>query len=198
MNIEDLLREAGREARNEQVSPALEKNLVRVYQAQRRRRWISIAAMAASVVIVVGGLWQLSRLTPVQPETNVHTAIEKVEILPEGEGLASDLLPMQPESSGIPRRSNAGRGTSISGSSQRDIRDTAVHSEIRTRFYALDASVLAEEMDGYLIRVQVPRAAMASFGIPVQYGVEETRVNADLLIGENGMARAIRFVQPIQ
>lgn len=198
MNIEDLLREAGREARNEQISPVLEKNLICAYQARKRRHWMSMATIAASVVMAIAGLWQLSRLTQGKPETTAHTMVQEGEILPEVKEMVLESLPVQPESSTDSGRTNKGWRSSGSVSLQPGNRHPVVHQEIRTRFYALDASVLTEAMDGYLIRVQVPRAAMASFGIPVQYEVEETRVNADLLIGEDGMARAIRFVQPIQ
>lgn len=49
---------------------------------------------------------------------------------------------------------------------------------------------------GQLVRVQLPRAALASLGLPlnVERGNEE-RVRADVLLGNDGMARAIRFVR---
>jgi len=36
---------------------------------------------------------------------------------------------------------------------------------------------------------------MASFGLPVNQERAESRVKADVLIGEDGLARAIRFVR---
>jgi hypothetical protein len=52
-----------------------------------------------------------------------------------------------------------------------------------------------------LVRLQVPRAALARFGLaPIEMldaPASET-VPADVLVGEDGLARAIRFVRPAQ
>jgi len=83
-------------------------------------------------------------------------------------------------------------------SSKRSAQPVVMQREIRTAFYALEAGVLSENVEGYLVRVQVPRATMMSFGLPVQYEPGESGVDADLLIGEDGAARAIRFVRVVQ
>ena len=50
-----------------------------------------------------------------------------------------------------------------------------------------------------LVRLEVPRAALASFGLaPIETlaaPLSDT-VPADVLVGEDGLARAIRFVRP--
>ena len=48
---------------------------------------------------------------------------------------------------------------------------------------------------GSLVRVRLPRSALASFGFPVNENRETDSVNADVLLGDDGLARAIRFVQ---
>ena len=52
---------------------------------------------------------------------------------------------------------------------------------------------------GQLVRLEVPRAALVSFGLapiePADTGVSAT-VLADVLVGDDGLARAVRFVQP--
>jgi hypothetical protein len=48
------------------------------------------------------------------------------------------------------------------------------------------------------MRVQVPRATMASFGLPVNQDLLDQRVDADVLLGSDGNARAIRFVRAVQ
>jgi hypothetical protein len=47
---------------------------------------------------------------------------------------------------------------------------------------------------GHMVRVEVPRSSLATFGIPVPDGAGGT-VKADVVIGDDGVARAIRFVQ---
>jgi hypothetical protein len=47
---------------------------------------------------------------------------------------------------------------------------------------------------GELLRVQVPASAMRSVGLPVSEDHLDDPVQADVLIGQEGLARAIRFV----
>jgi Putative zinc-finger len=48
---------------------------------------------------------------------------------------------------------------------------------------------------GEVIRVQMPRSALIALGLPVQVERADESVKADLLLGEDGLARAIRFVR---
>src|SRR5262249_20015260 len=48
---------------------------------------------------------------------------------------------------------------------------------------------------GHVVRVGVPRAALASWGWPVAGDVADESVGAELLLGEDGVARAIRVVR---
>ena len=50
--------------------------------------------------------------------------------------------------------------------------------------------------DGMVVRVQVPRSAPALVGLPISGGDVSGTVTADVVLGEDGVARAIRFVQP--
>jgi len=46
----------------------------------------------------------------------------------------------------------------------------------------------------HVVRVEVTRSALASYGLPVAAGAEASVVSADVLVGQDGLARAIRFV----
>jgi hypothetical protein len=48
---------------------------------------------------------------------------------------------------------------------------------------------------GSVVRVRLPRAALQSFGFPVNELRAEEPINADVLLGEDGLARAVRFVK---
>jgi hypothetical protein len=48
---------------------------------------------------------------------------------------------------------------------------------------------------GHVVRVGVPRAALASWGWPLEGDVADEAVEAELLLGEDGVARAIRVVR---
>ncbi len=68
--------------------------------------------------------------------------------------------------------------------------------EIVTDFMPLtyDGS-FAQIDDGQLVRVELPRSALHSFGLPVSAERGGERVKADVLLGHDGVARAIRFVR---
>ena len=76
------------------------------------------------------------------------------------------------------------------------VADASAPAEIATDFIPLmHGGRLAPGDAGHVIRVEVPRTALASFGLPVNADRAGGRVKADVLIGEDGMARAIRFVR---
>jgi len=50
--------------------------------------------------------------------------------------------------------------------------------------------------DGMVVRVELPRSAPALVGLPIPSGDVSGTVTADVVLGQDGLARAIRFVQP--
>lgn len=69
-------------------------------------------------------------------------------------------------------------------------------SEIVTDFFRIPYTPAFTQMDrGQVIRVQVPATSMRNFGLPVREERMFDRVRADVLVGEDGIARAIRFVK---
>jgi len=71
-----------------------------------------------------------------------------------------------------------------------------VTNEIATDFIPLSYMSTAGLQDGgQIVRVQLPRSALANFGFPVNMDRYNEKVKADVLFGVDGTARAIRFVQ---
>jgi hypothetical protein len=70
-------------------------------------------------------------------------------------------------------------------------------AESVTDFISLvaDAPAATPLESGQLVRVQVPRAALASLGLPLNAERGNEPVKADVLLGGDGLARAIRFVR---
>ncbi len=69
-------------------------------------------------------------------------------------------------------------------------------NEIATDFMPVGyASPLSLQDGGQVMRVELPRSALAGFGLPVNMDRVNERVKADVLVGTDGQARAIRFVQ---
>ena len=77
----------------------------------------------------------------------------------------------------------------------------APRGEVATASFPLTYSSLPIS-NASLVRVQVPRSALASFGLsPIDVpastaGTAPAMVAADVLVGEDGVARAVRFVSP--
>ncbi|HWS86772.1 MAG TPA: hypothetical protein VN282_07395 [Pyrinomonadaceae bacterium] len=68
--------------------------------------------------------------------------------------------------------------------------------EVATDFIPLvQVGPYTQAEEGHLVRVELPRAALASFGLPVNVEAPGGRVKADVLMGQDGIARAIRFVR---
>jgi hypothetical protein len=79
---------------------------------------------------------------------------------------------------------------------QRAIRAVAQDAEVVTKFYPLregeDLTALARMQ---WVRVELPSSALSEVGLPVAPDAVTTRVKADVALGEDGLARAIRFVR---
>jgi hypothetical protein len=70
------------------------------------------------------------------------------------------------------------------------------NEEVTTDFIPLmQGERLAQGEGGNLVRVELPRSALERFGLPINAERTGGRVKADVLLGEDGVARAIRFVR---
>jgi len=68
--------------------------------------------------------------------------------------------------------------------------------EYATDFVPLSYGSVQKPMEsGEVIRMEMPRSALIAFGLPVNVDRADTPVKAELLLGEDGMARAIRFLR---
>lgn len=71
-----------------------------------------------------------------------------------------------------------------------------VAREIATDFMPLGYINPAALQDGgQIVRVELPRSALLNFGMPVNMDRYHEKVKADVLLGADGLAHAIRFVQ---
>jgi hypothetical protein len=69
-------------------------------------------------------------------------------------------------------------------------------AEYATDFVPLSYGGVQKPMEsGEVIRLEMPRSALIAFGLPVNVEHADAPVKAELLLGEDGMARAIRFLR---
>jgi hypothetical protein len=165
--------------------PALEKSApVRVNQ----RYWI--AAIAAMLLIAISlVVFSLSK----RPAENSTVAGKKEE--PQPKQVARDIeKPAAPESPQPVKRKRI-RPVRLPRPESASVANH-VTKEIATDFIPLSyMSATTLQEGGQIVRVQLPRSALANFGLPVNMDRYNEKVKADVLYGVDGMARAIRFVQ---
>jgi hypothetical protein len=126
------------------------------------------------------------------PASPVSRADERVGSVPVPTEVVRDTMP---RAAYTPRT----RATNISYNS-RPMRPAlaadARAQEVATEFIPLvQAGPYTQAEEGHLVRVELPRSALASFGLPVNAEAPGGRVKADVLMGQDGVARAIRFVR---
>jgi hypothetical protein len=74
--------------------------------------------------------------------------------------------------------------------------EVAVNREVTTEFMPLGYLNPASLQDGgQIVRIELPRSRLATFGLPVNMDRYNEKVKADVLLGVDGLAHAIRFVQ---
>ncbi|MGA9994969.1 MAG: hypothetical protein WBP93_06125 [Pyrinomonadaceae bacterium] len=74
--------------------------------------------------------------------------------------------------------------------------NNAGNAEVATDFMPLTYDAAVAPLDsGHLVRIELPRTALLSMGLPMSVERQNEYVKADVLMGEDGVARAIRFVR---
>jgi hypothetical protein len=177
------------------------------------RRWrYAIGAVAAMLLaaFVLWGLW--ARRTTVTPDANPASQA-RVKTL-AGPGIevgkktndGATLTPpqFQPATSRnqVRRRPHLNKPTSDSIAATPVLASAPVlptadaEREVATDFVPVGyGSALDLQDGGQLVRVQLPRFALARFGLPLNMDRADEGIKADVLVGADGLARAIRFVK---
>lgn len=76
---------------------------------------------------------------------------------------------------------------------EKSAENLAKTGQIKTEFIALSYSPAPES--GQILKVKVPRSMMVSLGVAFKIENSSQLVNAEVVMGDDGLARAIRFVQ---
>jgi hypothetical protein len=178
MNPEEHLLEAlralGQNDRDHQASPEMEAKLKLAFRRNvrvRRGRQISALAIAAGVVVALIATYARGpRPMRAVPQPETATVIASQPVTPPS-------VPPRPAAKARARY--------------------AVEREIVTDFFPL-MDVPPPIGRGALVRVSLPAEAMRTVGLPVPEDRSSERVQADVLLSEEGLATAIRFVKVSQ
>jgi hypothetical protein len=178
-----------------------------------RRRWL--LAAAALILSALGAFGLAARLGILRPPTNQESMVNERRPLPApasgkaGEDLTGErgkrAVAREPRPSVVrPREKRYPKASHHATARPRTmqvlIRDEmtlyADAAEVVTDFIPLtDGDNLKQIERGELIRVRVPRTALLRFGLPMNVERAGVPIKADLLVGEDGLAHAIRFVR---
>jgi hypothetical protein len=174
------------------------------------RVWRVAAGIAAAIMItaIVSAIALKPSPVPEMPEPDRQASLAPGPAIPENSHEQKAPTSPEPEAATGPRngdgpvaklpRHKRPRGSQASKRPQADAREaeSTTVAEVATEFMPLTYGGPSPQMaSGQIVRVELPRSAMASFGLPVNHERAESRVKADVLIGEDGLARAIRFVR---
>ena len=174
------------------ASPFLETRLraaFREHHKARRRafsfRWAAVAGMFACAAFVT---WRLAAPAAVEAPKAIATVTPAPGVAPSPAPAAEAVKQAAPV---LARKRTAAPVTVAKAPASRPPDDETGVQE----FIALPYAPPLSSWDrGQVVRVRLPRQSLRSFGIPVNEERMFERVPADLLMGEDGLARAIRFV----
>jgi hypothetical protein len=169
--------------------------------SSRSRYWLLAVAAALLVVISVAAMWwrsdvpqqQYADKTPKQVEAPISPkeAAREPEAPKEVEYHAQ-VTPPRPQVQ-TPRPVH--RNTVTRKTPEMPVANH-VTNEIVTEFVPLgDLNPASLQDGGQIVRVKLRRSTLVRFGFPVNMDRYNENVKADVLVGADGLARAIRFVQ---
>jgi hypothetical protein len=203
--------QAARSGNPQQVGqPAVHRSPI--FAQTRPRRALAAAAM---ISFALGAFGLTARLTLQHPPTNQESVVNERSPLPApAPGNAGGELTGEREKNAAgqePRtavvRSQEKRRPKASHHASARHRTQQVLIRDEMTLYAGDADVVTDFIPltdddslkqierGELIRVRMPRTALLKFGLPMNVERAGIPVKADLLVGEDGLAHAIRFVR---
>ena len=177
---------------SELPSPMLERQLQRAFaehtSAAKTRWWIPATAAAAATLALMAW-WQGTRTAT--PAPAIDEKRETRAVIP-WEPPPKPTPPAQSEDrKHLDRVEPSDRGRPIESP------PAAKSADGETEFVALPAAIgLPDFESGVIVRMELPVAALPSYGIEV-VSDSKTPVEADLLIGQDGQARAIRLVNRV-
>jgi hypothetical protein len=205
------------------ASARVEQHLIEAFRSQttsfpqtcaasRRRYWAAAAAAVVLIAFGVAGMrWGLDEPSgdaikainntegQTYPKAAVATEYPNLESTPKQ--MSSFYRRRRKQSSQrFAKRASIGNESSVAKRTAGKLNATepgdSEPTEVTTQFLSLSyASPVNLQDGGELVRVELPRTAMARFGLPVNIERYGERVKADVLVSADGLVRAIRFVQ---
>ena len=153
--------------------------------SRRWRKSAAIGAIAAGMVLAMAlGLRRNEPPVspPVKPEPQAVAAPAPLKVIAP---VYRERQKMRPQRQRMARQKPARHPAPLAATRNR---------EIMTDFIPVVYDPTPIER-GHLVRVRLPRSAIAAFGLPVNEQHADEPIKADVLVGDDGLARAVRFVK---
>jgi hypothetical protein len=164
--------------------------------------WGLAAAVVIGLAAGVAGWWPRSTEGERAATATVPTSLPEKANLPADGSKAAALPPPEETPAFVPppraRPSRVARAKPVASAVRRGDgwKGSGRAGSDRPQYVPwLWADPTTEFDRGHVVRVGLPRAALASWGWPLEGDVADEAVEAELLLGEDGVARAIRVVR---
>ncbi|HMG32661.1 MAG TPA: hypothetical protein VKM94_01890 [Blastocatellia bacterium] len=215
--LQDSLSALQIEMQPEAAPPIVENQLLAEFRSHHRpatplasitsskltARWILAAAAVLALVAIGLMLAAVQRTSRTAGNSIAKTAapVDRTKEKPKEAaekkaGALSTPAPETPRRRKLKPRRFYDAMASAQDNSNRRANDRANDSEVATEFFPMTASpALSEGDSGQILRVELPRRALMTFGLPFDPNRPDQRVKADVVLGSDGVARAIRFVK---
>lgn len=192
-SLDFSLRQAAADSAELQAPPRLETLLLQEFRrekaatASRGVRW-QLAAFGIAATVLLALDLSLHRHNLVAPGGNGSSGVNSAQTSAQGSAPAFDNSAAR--KTPMPATNSSSQAASDSASAA-----ASDESEYATAYMPLAGAYDPSELEGgAVVRVVLPRAALVSYGLPVEgMGVAE-HVTADMVVSQDGTPQAIRLV----
>ena len=183
------------ELANEQAPPRLERALLNAFRErgraasvipmpQRNLSWANWKLAAIAAVLLLA--------TSIGTIVFVRSLPREVPLPAKAEALASEPDVPVTNSKDTAKRD----GLPVMSRPRRRSRPGTPRPESVTEFFPLNEGEDLESLEfTQIVRVELTPSALREVGLPISYASDRDAVKADLILGQDGLARAIRFVR---
>lgn len=199
-------------SQSEKASNELEQKLTAAFAQRRvvasapferasRRQAIRWFAAAAVLILTIGGAATWRQISSSGEETLKAPSVAGNNSADDVERSPSSSTPVSAEDSenqAVTKKADSKPRTANNRRSKRrpTTQNVVEHPrEIATSFIPVSGNALIPIDGGLVVRVELPRSALVSFGLPMNMERVDERIKADVVLGNDGLARAIRFIE---
>ena len=167
---------------------------VLTFRPAKQTNWTRWALAAAATILM---LFTISILLWRRPAANEQLVAERVQPTPQvTQVLSTPLAPQAAQTVVAPPFANEAKARRRVARTVRVVAPAAEEEELVSEFVPL--TLAADERalaNGTLVRLEVPRARLIAMGLPLRVEADRETVKADVMLGDNGVAYAIRVVR---